>query len=216
MFDWLIDYIMQIVPIADSMGGYLYLLIFAAAILESTPIIGTFTPGTLILVFFGFLVSVTQVTLLPCIVAASIGAALGDYIGYLLGRFGSRFFSEHKKILNIGHIDRGRAFFSKHGGKSILIGRFVGPIRPIVPLVAGAIRMSMRRFMPLNIFGAVLWSSVLISAGALVGQHWQSVEKWFSGIGIAGATIIAVAFIWVYIKRKWIIGKITILPKDMV
>lgn len=194
------DYIFHIAPIVDSLGGWMYLIIFVAAIIESTPVIGTFTPGTLFLVFFGFLVSISGLSLPLCILVATIGAVTGDGIGYLLGRYGSTFFKEHKGLLRIAHIDMGRAFFAKHGGKSILIGRFVGVIRPIVPLVAGAIRMSMRRFLPLNILSALLWAGILISAGYLVGAQWKSVETWFSRLSIFLGLAIAVIVI-LYVKK---------------
>ncbi len=178
----------------------MYLIILVAAIVESTPVIGTFTPGTLFLVFFGFLISISSLSLPLCILVATIGASAGDCGGYLLGRYGSKFFKEHKGLLRISHIEMGRAFFSRHGGKSIFIGRFVGVIRPIVPLVAGAIRMSMRRFLPLNILSALLWAGLLISSGYLVGSQWRIVEKWLSGVSLSiGATVAIIAFF--YIKR---------------
>lgn len=194
------DYIFHIVPIVDSLGGWMYLIIFVAAIIESTPVIGTFTPGTLFLVFFGFLVSVSALSLPLCILVATVGAVTGDGIGYLLGRYGSRFFKEHKGLLRLSHIELGRAFFAKHGGKSILIGRFVGVIRPIVPLVAGAIKMSARRFMPLNILSALLWAGLLITLGYVVGANWQIVEMWLSRASYSlGAIIVVAAFF--YIKK---------------
>lgn len=178
----------------------MYLIILVAAIIESTPVIGTFTPGTLFLVFFGFLISISSLSLPLCILVATIGAVAGDCGGYLLGRYGSRFFKEHKGLLRLSHIEMGRAFFSRHGGKSIFIGRFVGVIRPIVPLVAGAIRMSMRRFLPLNIMSALLWAGLLISSGYVVGSQWRIVERWLSGVSISiGAVIAVIAFF--YIKR---------------
>lgn len=193
---------MQIIPIADSIGLYTYAIVFMVAALESTPIIGTFTPGTLMLVFFGFLVSMTNVLLIPCIFAAVLGAVVGDYVGYLLGRYGSRFFKEHKGLLRLSHLELGKAYFAKHGGKSIFIGRFVGPIRPIVPLVAGATRMSMRRFLPLNIASALLWATLLITVGYFVGEQWRSAEHIFAPISILGGIIIVAVIARFLIKRK--------------
>lgn len=185
------DFIMQLVPIVDSLGIYLYFIVMGVALLESTPIIGTFTPGTLMLLFFGFLISVSDTHLILAIAAAVIGAALGDCLGYLLGRYGSRFFKEHKGLLRIGHIEMGKAFFAKHGGKSIFIGRFVGPVRPIVPLVAGAVRMSMCRFLPLNFSAAFVWAGLLISIGYFAGNEWQHAERIVTDISIAGLFVLA-------------------------
>lgn len=178
----------------QSLGGWIYVILFAIAILESTPVIGTFTPGTLILVFFGFLISISGLHLVYCIFAATLGAVSGDYIGYLLGRYGRRFFKEHKGLLRISHLEMGQKFFNRHGGKSILIGRFIGVIRPVVPMVAGAVHMSMRRFLPLNFFSAFLWSSLLITTGYFVGDEWQKAEGILSFIGVIGMGIICVLF----------------------
>ncbi len=211
------DYIFHIVPIVDSLGGWMYAIIFVAAVIESTPVVGTFTPGTLFLIFFGFLVSISSLSLPLCILVATLGAVTGDCLGYLLGRYGSRFFKEHKGLLRISHIEAGRAFFSQHGGKSIFIGRFVGVIRPIVPLVAGAIRMSMRRFLPLNIASALAWAGLLISTGYAVGAQWQSVESWFSGVSLAlGGCILVFGVFYVrkHKARALLAAKAGVLPAD--
>lgn len=194
------DYVFHLAPIADSIGMWMYLIIFGIAVFESTPVIGTFTPGTLFLLFFGFLVSVTDLGLLPCILLTTLGAILGDGLGYLLGKYGQRFFKEHKGLLRISHLDMGRAFFAKHGGLSIFVGRFVGPIRPIVPLIAGATQMAWKRFLSLNILSALTWSGLLISLGFFVGQKWQLVEHWLSNAGIVLGLIIAIALFF-YIRR---------------
>lgn len=199
MFDWMLDYITKLAPIADSLGWYIYLLVFVVTILESTPVIGTFTPGTLMLLFFGFLVSFTHMQLVPCILVATVGALLGDCLAYVVGRYGSRLFKENKKFLKLAHLDAGKAFFSRHGGKSVIIGRFIGPIRPVVPMVAGLVHLSMRRFIPLNFFGALIWTTTLISTGTFVGEQWQYAEHILSIVGIV-LLIITVAF-----TGKWFI-----------
>ncbi len=201
MLDSLVDFVMQIMPIADSLGLYMYLIIFAVAAFESTPIIGTFTPGSLMLIFLGFLSAVTSVMLIPAILFAALGAVIGDYMGYLLGRYGRRFFKENKGLLRFSHLEMGKEFFTKHGGKSIFIGRFVGPIRPIVPMVAGATHMSMHRFLPLNITSALIWASILIGVGFCVGEQWREAEHIITLIGkILAVVLVAIIFRW---YMKW-------------
>lgn len=206
MIDQLVNYVLNIAPFVSSLGGWVYVIVFGIAILESTPVIGTFTPGTLMLLFFGFLVSIADLHLVYCILAATLGAVIGDYIAYFLGRFGSRFFKEHTGLLRISHLEMGKAFFIKHGGKSILIGRFVGPIRPIVPMVAGAVRMSMRRFVPLNVSGALVWCSTLIVLGYITGDEWKKAEDVLSFIAIFGCIVIAVLVVRFALKRKNILS----------
>lgn len=202
MINSLVDFVMHLLPIADSLGFYMYLIIFGVAAFESTPVLGTFTPGSLMLVFLGFLTAVTSVMLVPAILAATLGAVTGDYMGYLLGRYGRRFFKENKGLLRFSHLEMGKEFFTKHGGKSIFIGRFVGPIRPVVPMVAGATHMSMNRFLPLNITSAFIWACILIGTGFIVGDQWRQAERIISTIGICLAVVlVAIVGRW-YIKWR--------------
>lgn len=202
MLDFLVDFVTQLLPIADSLGIYIYLIIFLVSAFESTPILGTFTPGSIMLVFFGFLSAMTSVLLVPCILAAAFGGVIGDYLGYLLGRYGSKFFKHNKGLLRYSHLEMGKEFFTKHGGKSIFIGRFIGPLRPVVPLVAGATRMSINRFLPLNITSATIWASILIGTGYIVGEQWRKAENIFSTIGIVLAALCVAFLVRWYLKWR--------------
>jgi membrane protein DedA with SNARE-associated domain len=200
-------YVFHLAPMAESLGAWMYLIIFAVAVLESTPVLGTFMPGTLFLLFFGFLVSVTTLHLPLCILVTTLGAMLGDCLGYLLGKYGEKFFSEHGHLLRLSHLEMGQAFFAKHGGLSIFVGRFVGPIRPIVPLVAGVVRMSPRRFVYLNILSALTWSGILMTIGYFVGYKWHIVERWLSRASIVlglAAFIAVLLFVRRYRLNKMV------------
>ncbi|MES2985600.1 MAG: DedA family protein [Patescibacteria group bacterium] len=184
---------------------YLYPIVFLSALSESTPILGTFTPGTLFLLFFGYTASVNAINLALVVLVATLGAIVGDVLGYLLGRHATGWMLRHKKILKEAHIEQGRAFFSKHGGKSILIGRFVGPIRPIVPLIAGSIGMSMRKFLFWNILGAFLWATLYVTIGFFFGAYARDIEKVVSDTGLVISVIIfigAVVYYFKYMKNQ--------------
>ena len=123
MISHYIDLLVAYVQSGSSLiKDYMFIVVFLAAMFESTPIIGTFTPGTLFLLFFGFTASTQHVNLALVILAATVGSITGDMLGYMLGRYASGWLVKHKKLLKAGHIEQGRAFFSAHGGKSILIG----------------------------------------------------------------------------------------------
>lgn len=185
-----------------ALTDYLYIVVFLVALLESTPVIGTFTPGTLFFLFFGYSISATDSNLALVILVASFAAALGDVIGYILGKYGSDWMIRHRKLLKQVHIEQGRGFFSKHGGKSILLGRFVGPIRPIVPLIAGSIGMSFRRFLFWNILGAVAWCTLYMTIGYFFGSHARTIEKIVTDGSWLVLAILAIAGYIVYRKYK--------------
>lgn len=173
------------------------------ALLESVPVVGTFMPGTFILLLFGVFAAKGYGSLWIMIVLSVIGATVGDIVGYILGRFGRKFFNEHNRLLKISHIHTGEAFFAKHGGKSVLFGRFIGPIRPIISLVAGATHMSPGKFLQLNILGAVVWASTYIIIGSFFAHNIKFIDKIVSEVS-AGAFVIIVlcAGTYLYFKNR--------------
>lgn len=203
MFSHLLDTALNYAESGSSiLTAYLYPIVFVAALSESTPILGTLTPGTLFLLFFGYTASVNSINLALVILVATIGAIVGDIVGYLMGRYASGWMIRHKKILKEVHIEHGRTFFSKHGGKSILIGRFVGPIRPIVPIIAGSIGMSMRKFLFWNILGAFMWSTLYIVLGFFFGAYARTIERFVSDTAVLVTVIIMLIGLMYYFKYK--------------
>lgn len=185
----------------DSMGGWFYLLVFFIALLEATLIVGTFVPGTIILFFFGFAASQGHTSLFGVICATSIGVIVGDYITYFIGRYGSGFIKEHKGILRMSHVDIGRRFFLKYGGISVLFGRFISPLRQIIPLIAGMVHMTHRRFSYLNIIGGILWSILYVGLGYYFGTRWPFFEKIMSRAEVIIALAILVGAL-IYIRKS--------------
>lgn len=171
------------------------LLIGLTAFGESFAVISFLIPGTTILVAAGTLVTKGVLDPLEIAVAAAIGAILGDAISYWIGlKFGHALpnhwpFKTHRATL-----ERGVHFFQRFGWLSIFIGRFLGPLRAFVPLVAGMCRMPTLPFYTANILSAVIWAPSLLYSGYLLGlvfeAHWSPQEK---ALAIAAAVIVAVA-----------------------
>ncbi len=182
---------------SDFFSIYFPIFVFLAALIESTPFLGTLTPGTLLLLFFGFSAYTLNINLSLMVLAATIGSIMGDMLGYYLGKHGSSFLLKHKKILKLSHIEDGRKFFSNHGVKSIFIGRFVGPIRPILPLIAGSISMKFSKFMYYNIAASFLWSLCYMTIGFFFGSHFREIEGYITKTGFI-ITLIVVLIIGVY------------------
>jgi membrane protein DedA with SNARE-associated domain len=160
-------------------------VVFVVSFGESLAFISFAFPGTSVLIAAGALISAGDLQLWPVLAGAVCGAVLGDSISYWLGlRYGHHTeklwpFTRHPHILPRGH-----AFFERHGVKSVFIGRFFGPFRAVVPLIAGITRMPMPRFWSANIISALIWAPVLLIPGAAaqyalsrfeLAAHWRVV-----------------------------------------
>jgi len=138
---------------------------------ESLILIGILLPGTIVLMIVGGLVGAGIIEPLPVLLGAMVGAALGDTISYLLGLWLGRGVV-HKWPLNRfrREIARARLFFRRYGFAAIFFGRFFGPLRATVPLVAGMMGMNRRRFQLANVLSAILWAPMVLSPGWLVAK----------------------------------------------
>ena len=129
-----------------------------------------FVPGTVVMFGIGAMIAAGSMELLPTLLLAAVGAVLGDGISYLIGRH------YHQRLRVIwpfrnypDMIARGVDFFHKHGGKSVLLARFVGPVRPLIPAVAGMLDMPARRFFAGGYAASALWAPAYILPGLLFG-----------------------------------------------
>lgn len=185
---------------ANFLESYFSIIVFFIVLLESTPIVGTFMPGTFLMLFLGFTAAKLSINLPFMIFAAVIASVLGETFAYFLGKYGTEFLVEHKKILKHSHIEEGRKFFSKHGVKSIFLARFVGPIRPIVPLIAGSVGMNISKFTYYNILSAFVWAAIYLSLGYYFGDHLKQIEAILSDLSMFLILIIIIFMAIYYFK----------------
>lgn len=128
-----------------------------------------FLPGDSLLVTAGLLHPQLGLSVPVIALCAFVAAALGDNVGYLLGsRFGRRLFKPDARILKTSHLLQAEAFFEKHGGKALILGRFVPIVRTYVPLAAGTSRYRYPRFLVFNMIGAAVWAGGLTVIGSLL------------------------------------------------
>jgi membrane protein DedA with SNARE-associated domain len=146
-------------------------VMFITAFGESFAFLSLLFPGTTLLIAAGTLVADGKLEFLPVMAGAILGAVLGDSISYWIGRrFGGGIarlwpFSRNPELL-----PSGMQFFARHGGKSVFIGRFLGPIRAVIPLAAGIMHMPRGRFWVANIVSALVWAPLLLFAGDALGE----------------------------------------------
>ncbi|MDP4548321.1 bifunctional DedA family/phosphatase PAP2 family protein [Marinobacter sp. MDS2] len=180
--------------------GWLALALAATAFIESLAVAGIIVPGVAMLFAFAALAGKSGMPLAEALVWAGVGAVAGDVLSFAIGRMlQGRLhsvwpLSRYPKLLA-----RGESFFHAHGGKSVIIGRFVGPIRPIIPLIAGAFYMPWQRFLLFNLLSAVGWALTYILPGYLVGAALATGIKppphFYLVLGISGAALLAVYLI---------------------
>jgi len=147
-----------------------YIAVFLISLSESLALVGLFVPGTFMMFGIGAIVASGVLQLNPVIGLAIAGAIVGDGFSYWLG------YHYHQQLRTIwpfsrfpGLLQKGEIFFTSHGGKSVLFGRFVGPVRPIIPVIAGMLGMKPAHFAVVNIISAIGWALAYILPGVLFG-----------------------------------------------
>ncbi|HVY00637.1 MAG TPA: DedA family protein [Pseudorhodoplanes sp.] len=163
MFD---QYVQLIVDFVRSHHAWAAPIIFVLAFLESIAFFSLLIPAWSVLILIGGLVAASGIPFVPVLVGGAIGAALGDWVSYAIGyRFKEPIahvwpLSRHPELLPRGH-----AFMEKWGVLGIFIGRFFGPLRASVPLIAGIVEMPYLTFQIANFASAFVWAYVLLSFG---------------------------------------------------
>lgn len=158
-------------------GGYtvLALIVFA----ETGLLIGFFLPGDSLLVTAGLFAGKGDLNIWVLFFLLSTMAILGDAVGYWFGRTtGPKIFVREKSWLFAKeHLVRAQAFYEKHGGKTIIMARFIPFIRTFAPIVAGVARMSYPRFALYNVIGGIFWVGSMVSIGYVLGNAIPDIEK---------------------------------------
>ncbi|RUR40791.1 bifunctional DedA family/phosphatase PAP2 family protein [Vreelandella populi] len=152
----------------------LLLVILLISLAESLALVGLLVPGVVLITAAASLAGHQSVDLLWVMLAAFIGAILGDGISFRLGYHHRQQITQRWPLsAHPEWLGRGARFFERYGLYSVFIGRFVGPVRPVIPLVAGMMRMSPRSFLWANVGSAVLWAPAYVLPGYLLGRTWQ-------------------------------------------
>lgn len=173
-----------------------YAAVFLLAMSESIPVIGAVVPGTAVILGISALIPGGQLDAVPVILAATLGAIAGDGASFWLGyRYHEAILSRWPMNRHPDLIERSKAFFHRHGGKSVLFARFTPGVRAFIPLVAGMMRMPAWRFYVANVVSALVWAPSHVLSGMLVG----------ASLGFVGAAaeraaillVVAIIVLWV-------------------
>jgi membrane protein DedA with SNARE-associated domain len=165
------DFAQPLLELIKAHQNWAIAVMFITAFGESFAFLSLLFPGTTLLIAAGTLIADGRLHYLPVMAGEILGAVLGDTVSYWIGRrFGGRIarlwpFSRNPELLPSGIM-----FFERHGGKSVSIGRFFGPVRAVIPLAAGIMHMPRGRFWVANVVSALVWAPMLLFAGDAVGE----------------------------------------------
>lgn len=206
LIDMILHLDKHLASLSNSLGGWLYTILFAVVFCETGLIVTPFLPGDSLLFAVGALVAVPETQLsFPLMFALLLVAAiLGDAVNYSIGRaLGPRVFhSETSRLLNRQHLQKAQAFYLRHGGKAVFLARFLPIVRTFAPFVAGIGKMNTLRFWMFNVTGAVCWVGLFLTAGFYFG-NMKVVKDNFSLVilGIIVVSVLPVVYEW-YKARK--------------
>ena len=153
--------------IAQALGPWTYVLVGVMAFLETGAFVGLVAPGETVVIVGGVIAGQGEIALLLLIGARLVCAFLGDTTSFFIGRrLGRGFLEKHGPRVKITHerLEQVEGYFDRHGGKTILIGRFIGLVRALAPFIAGSSGIAYRRFVPYSIVGTGLWVGHLLRA----------------------------------------------------
>ncbi|MGM0594192.1 MAG: VTT domain-containing protein [Pseudomonadota bacterium] len=176
--------------------------VFLVAFLESLALVGLVLPGAAMMFAIGALMGGGSLPLWSTLGWAAAGAIAGDGVSFWLGR---RYHMQIKRLWPLRNhpelIAGATDFFYRHGGKSILIGRFIGPIRPVIPAVAGMLEMPTRRFLAFNILSALLWAPAYLLPGMLFATSLGLASEVASRLAVVLATLFGTLFVALWLLR---------------
>jgi len=180
--------------------------IFLISLSESLALVGLIVPGTVIMFGVGAIVATGSLGLKPVLLLAATGAIAGDGISYWLGHH------YQEKLRRIwpfsryhGMLQNGEAFFHRHGGKSVLFGRFVGPVRPVIPIVAGMLGMSPLHFGVVNVLSAIGWAFVYILPGVFFGTSLAVAGAVSTRLAVLIFILLAAMWGFIWLSRKLVV-----------
>lgn len=183
--------------------GWAYAAIFVVAMTESLAIVGMIVPGVMLLLGAGALITTGAIGFWPAWIAASAGAIAGDGLSYSLGRHYNQQIRGVWPFTRIpDQLDQGVAFFERHGSWSVVLGRFFGPTRAIIPLVAGMLRMPPRQFYLANAGSGIVQTLAYLVPGMIFGASLKLAAEAAVRLAILAALLIAGLWITIWLMHR--------------
>jgi membrane protein DedA with SNARE-associated domain len=174
--------------VAQALGQWTYVLVGTMAFLETGAFVGLVAPGEFTVILGGVIAGQGEIEVIPLLGLVWVCCVLGDSTSFVIGqKLGRSFLMKHGPRVKITHerLEQVESYFARHGGKTILIGRFIGLVRALAPFIAGSSGMAYRRFVPYSIVGTGLWATTFTLLGFFFYRSFARVAD------IAGRATIA-------------------------
>ena len=195
----------HLVALVQEYGVWVYAILFAIIFSETGFVVTPFLPGDSLLFVAGAVAASGAMNVHLLVVLLIVAAVAGNSVNYAIGRWlGKRFFTDKgSRWLNPQHLEKAHAFYEHHGGKAVIISRFLPIVRTYIPFVAGLGAMEPGRYTAFNVAGGVLWVASLTYLGFFFGNI-----PWIKGnltaiiVGIIAVSLVPVVWAWLKSRKE--------------
>jgi membrane-associated protein len=202
----LIDFILHIDVHLDGIirqyGTWTYAILFLIIFCETGLVVTPLLPGDSLLFAAGAFAARGSLSVTVLLLLLSVAAILGDTVNYWIGRYLAPRMERGLPFVKHEYLERTHAFYEKHGGKTIIIARFMPIIRTFAPFVAGVGTMDYGRFLTFNVVGGILWIAIFVLAGLLFGNI-PAVEENFTLVILAIIAVSLMPGVIEYLRSRW-------------
>lgn len=169
--DFILHIDKHIAEFVATYGTGTYAIIFLIIFCETGLIVAPFLPGDSLLFAAGSLAALGSLDPHLLFVLITVAAIIGDFVNYSIGKFsGDKILASNSRFIKKENIEKTNKFYEKHGGKTIILARFIPIVRTFAPFVAGTAKMNYRNFLIYNVVGAILWAGIFVYAGYFFGN----------------------------------------------
>jgi undecaprenyl-diphosphatase len=196
-----------LLDVGRTLGPWTYLLVGTLAFLETAAFVGLVAPGEMAVIAGGVIAGQGEINVVALLLLVWACCVAGDSVSFLIGhRLGRNFLLRYGPRVKITRerLEQVEGFFARHGGLTILVGRFIGLVRALAPFVAGASRMRFSRFLPFDVVGSGLWASVFTMLGYLSWRNIDRAAEIASRGSLVIGTLVALAVAAVVLRRRFV------------
>ena len=202
LFDLFLHLDEHLSVVIQNYGTWTYLLLFMIIFMETGLVVTPFLPGDSLIFAAGTFAGMGDLNVTLLFLLLSAAAVIGDTANYWIGHYiGPRAFSGEVRFLKKEYLDRTHEFYERHGGKTIILARFVPIVRTFAPFVAGVGAMSYGKFITYNVVGGILWVALFTFGGYFFG-NLQFVQDNFSIVVIAIILISVMPAVYEFFKER--------------